>query len=34
LQGRFNQLTLEDLDEIKRWIDDNWKNYEKLTKNQ
>jgi len=33
-QGRFSQLTSEDLDEIKRWTDENWENYEKLTKNQ
>jgi len=33
-QGRFSQLTHEDADEIKRWIDDTWENYNKLTKNQ
>jgi len=33
-QGRFSQLTSEDLDEIGRWTDENWENYGKLTKNQ
>jgi len=29
-QGRFNQLTPEDISEIKRWIDDTWENYKRL----
>jgi len=29
-QGRFNQITSEDVDEIKRWIDETWENYKKL----
>jgi len=32
-QGRFNQLTMEDADEIKRWIDDAWENYKRLQLN-
>lgn len=32
-QGRFNQLTSEDADEIKRWIDETWENYKRLQLN-
>jgi len=32
-QGRFNQLTPEDIDEIKRWIDETWENYKRLQLN-
>jgi hypothetical protein len=30
LSPRVNQLTMEDIDEIKRWIDETWENYKKL----
>jgi len=29
-QGRFNQLTPADVEEIKRWIDETWEKYKKL----
>jgi len=29
-QGRFNQLSPEDIDELKRWIDETWEKYKKL----
>jgi pyruvate ferredoxin oxidoreductase beta subunit len=29
-QGRFSQLSLEDIEEIKRWINETWENYKKL----
>jgi len=29
-QGRFDQLTPQDVEEIKRWIDETWENYKKL----
>jgi pyruvate ferredoxin oxidoreductase beta subunit len=32
-QGRFSQLTSEDADEIKRWIDETWENYKRLQLN-
>jgi len=32
-QGRFNRLTQEDADEIKRWIDETWENYKRLQLN-
>jgi len=32
-QGRFSQITLEDIDEIKRWIDETWENYKRLQLN-
>jgi len=32
-QGRFNQLTPKDMDEIKRWIDETWENYKRLQLN-
>jgi len=31
-QGRFVTLTPDDLEELKRWIDENWENYSRLTK--
>lgn len=30
VQGRFDQVTPEDVDELKRWIDAAWENYKKL----
>ncbi len=32
-QGRFNQLSPEDVDELKRWIDEMWERYKKLQLN-
>jgi pyruvate ferredoxin oxidoreductase beta subunit len=32
-QGRFNNLTNEDIAEIQRWIDETWENYKKLSAN-
>jgi len=32
-QGRFNRLTSEDADEIRRWIDETWENYKRLQLN-
>jgi len=32
-QGRFDQLTAEDVDEIKRWIDATWEKYKRLQLN-
>ena len=32
-QGRFTQLTPEDVDELKRWIDETWENYKRLQLN-
>ena len=32
-QGRFSQLTPEDLEELKRWVDESWENYKKLQLN-
>jgi len=29
-QGRFHQIAAEDVDELKRWIDETWENYKKL----
>jgi pyruvate ferredoxin oxidoreductase beta subunit len=29
-QGRFNQITAEDVNELKRWIDGTWEKYKKL----
>jgi pyruvate ferredoxin oxidoreductase beta subunit len=33
LQGRFNRLTAQDADEVKRWIDETWENYKRLQLN-
>jgi len=32
-QGRFNQMGPQDVDELKRWIDDSWEKYKKLQLN-
>jgi len=32
-QGRFNQLSPEDVDELKRWIDETWEKYKRLQLN-
>jgi len=32
-QGRFSRLTSDDVDEIKRWIDEAWENYKRLQLN-
>ena len=32
-QGRFSQLSPEDLEELKRWVDESWENYKKLQLN-
>lgn len=32
-QGRFNDLNPQDLDELKRWIDESWEKYKKLQLN-
>jgi len=32
-QGRFNQLSPQDVDELKRWIDEAWEKYKKLQLN-
>jgi len=32
-QRRFSQLTTEDVNEIKRWIDEMWENYKRLQLN-
>ena len=30
VQGRFDQMTSSDVDELKRWIDENWDKYKNL----
>jgi pyruvate ferredoxin oxidoreductase beta subunit len=33
LQGRFRNLTEEDIERIQRWVDEDWENYRKLSSN-
>jgi pyruvate ferredoxin oxidoreductase beta subunit len=34
LQGRFRNLTGEDIERIQRWVDEDWERYRKLASNQ
>jgi len=33
LQGRFRNLTEEDIERVQRWVDEDWENYRKLSSN-